>query len=129
MANDRSLRIEVTGARELRRAIKKAENDGLKDELKQAYRDAAKIIVSESKSNAPVLSGDLKSSIRPLGGITSAVVAAGRGRTNNYAGVIHYGWPAHNISPQPFIHHALDTEWDRIYRAFETAIDDVTTKI
>lgn len=126
---DKSVRIEVTGAKELRRAIKKAENDGLKAELKQAYRDAARIIVSESKSNVPVLSGDLRSSIRPLGGATSAVVAAGRGRTRDYAGVIHFGWPAHNISPQPFIHHAIATEWDRVYQSFETAIDDVTRKI
>lgn len=126
---DRSARIEVTGARELRRAIKRAENKGLNAELKTAYRDAANIVVRSSKSNAPVLSGDLRSSIRPLGGASKSVVAAGRGRTNAYAGVIHYGWPARNITAQPFIHEALKTEWDRVYATFEDAIDQVTTRI
>lgn len=126
---DKSVRIEVTGARELRRAVKKAQDDGLTKELKGAYRDAAKIVTSESKQNVPVLSGDLRSSIRPLGGTASAQVAAGRGRTRDYAGVIHFGWPAHNIKPHPFIHDAISTEWDRIYKAFENAIDDVIKQI
>lgn len=126
---DRSGGIRVTGAKELRRAIKKAEDRGLKDALKKAYRDSATLVSDASKLRAPVQSGDLRNSIRPLGGIGKAVVAAGRGRTNDYAGVIHYGWPARGITAQPFIHEALKTKWDAVVDSFETAIDHMTREI
>lgn len=126
---DKAAGIKVTGAKELRSRIRKAENQGLKSALKVAYRDAANIVVRSARPNAPVRSGALRASIRPLGGATSSVVAAGRGRTSDYAGVIHYGWPARNITPQPFIHEALRDEWDKVYSTFEDAIDDVTKRI
>jgi hypothetical protein len=126
---DRSEGIRVTGAKELRRAIKKAEDQGLKDALKRAYRESATLVSDASKIRVPVKSGDLRNSIRPLGGIGSAVVAAGRGRTNDYAGVVHYGWPAHNIEPQEFIHEALKTKWDAVVDSFESAIDHMTREI
>lgn len=129
MANDRSIRIEVTGARELRRKIKQAEDQGLKDQLKKAYKDAANIVARSGRLKAPERSGDLASSIRSMNQTTRAVVAAGRGRTTDYAGVIHYGWPAHNITPQPFLHQALKDDWDRVYDTFTDAVDRVVEDI
>lgn len=119
----------MTGARELRREIKRAEDKGLADALKMAYRDSSTIVAQRSKINAPWRSGDLRSSIRPLGGASKAVVAAGRGRTNAYAGVIHYGWPARNITAQPFIHEALKSEWDLVYATFEDALADLADEL
>ena len=126
---DRSGGVKVTGAKELRAAIKKAEDQDLGQELAKAYRGAANIVTERSRLNSPTQSGDLRNSIRSLGGKTRAIVAAGQGRTNDYAGVIHYGWPARKITPQPFIHEALKSEWDRVYDTFEEAIDAVTKKI
>lgn len=126
---DRAGGIKVTGAKELRKAIKRAEDHDLADELGKAYRSASSIVSNRSRIQAPFQSGDLRSSIRPLGGKTSAIVAAGRGKTTDYAGVIHYGWPGHNITAQPFIHQALKSEWDLVYDTFVDAIDAVTKKI
>jgi hypothetical protein len=126
---DRSEGIKITGARELRKALKQAEDHDLQGELKRAYQAAGKIVADSSKIKAPVRSGDLRASIRPLGGATRTVVAAGRGTTNVYAGVIHYGWPGHGITAQPFIHQALRSEWDDVYDTFTDAVDRVTRNI
>lgn len=50
--------------------------------------------------------GKLAASPRAGRGKTKAVVRAG-GRRVPYAGVQHYGWPAHNITPNPFLTNAL----------------------
>lgn len=125
---DKSLSIKVTGARELRKAIKQAEDQDLKGELKGAYREAAQIIVQGSKLRVPHRSGALEGSIRPLGGVTSAIVAAGRASVP-YAGPIHFGWPARGIEPQPFIHDTIKDDWRKVYKTFTDAIDNVTRKI
>lgn len=126
---DKSVRIEVTGAKELRKKIKQAEDQGLKDELKKAYHDAARLVSSGAKLRAPERSGDLRDSIRPLNQLTRAVVAAGRGKTKDYAGVIHWGDPKRNIRSQPFFHEEIRRDWDPIYRTFTEAIDRVVDQI
>ena len=120
--------VKVTGAKELRAKIKQAEDTDLKGELKQAYRDTATLIVTAARQRAPEQSGDLKASIRPLGGVTSAVVAAGNARVP-YAAPIHWGWPKRGITAQPFIGEALKDEWDRVADTFEAAVDRVTDQI
>lgn len=120
--------IKVRNARELRRALRNAD-PGLKKQLRTAYRSSASIVSVRARRDAPVLSGDLRDSIRPLGGVSKATVAAGKGRTRDYAGVIHYGWPAHGIEPQEFLHEALEREWPKVYAHFEQAVDKVADTI
>lgn len=122
---DKSKGVKITGARELRRAIKQAEGPELKAALKKAHKDSAGVVSKRARWVVPVRSGDLRSSIRPLGSQTKAQVAAGKGRTRDYAGVIHYGWPGHGIEAQPFLHEALEDEWDDVYKTFVDAIEKI----
>ena len=119
------VKVEITGAKELRRAIRRAEGPELRKNLRSAYKSSAGIVSTRAESVAPALSGDLRSSIRPLGSQSKAQVAAGRGRSKDYAGVIHYGWPARGIEPQEFLHEALEREWDNVYDFFEQALEEI----
>lgn len=125
---DKSLRIEVTGAKELRRKLKKAADEDMTAELAQAYDTARRIVVGSAKANAPILIGDLRDSIRGVGGKTRATVAAGKGRTTDYAGVIHYP-NNRGIEPDQFLYDGLRDEWDFVYRTFDDAVDRVTDKL
>ena len=120
--------FRVEGAKELRTRIKQAEDQGLTAELKQAYRDAANIVVAGAQRRAPHRSGALRDSIRPMGGITAAVVAAGNAKVQ-YAAPIHWGWPKRGIKAQPFIQQALKDDWDRIQSTFEQAINRVSEQV
>ena len=116
-------RIEVHNAKELRRLIRKANSNGLKKALRLAYKTSAGVVATRAQSLAPHLSGDLRDSIRPLATQTKGRVAAGKYASREYAGVIHYGWPGHNIEPQEFLHEALSDEWPKVIDAFETELD------
>ncbi len=57
-----------------------------------------------------------------------AAVAAGKRRTP-YAGVIHFGWPKHNIEPQPFLYKALDRRYDEVVAIYEKRLDDLVKRL
>ena len=46
-----------------------------------------------------------------------------------YAGVIHFGWPRHNIEPQPFLYDALDRRSDEVIKLYEDRITDLVHKL
>jgi hypothetical protein len=72
------------------------------NDLKDANSAAAQTIASAASARAPRRSGALAGSVRGSRQARRVVVRAGGARVP-YAGVIHYGWPRHNISPQPFL--------------------------
>jgi len=86
---------------------------------------AAIPVAATGRDLAPKLSGRLAGSVRPGGSQRGAVVRAGRGAVP-YAGVIHFGWPRHNIRPQPFLYEAIDRRRDDVVRAYETGIRNLT---
>jgi hypothetical protein len=45
-----------------------------------------------------------------------------------YAGPIHFGWPARNIRPNPFIYQVLDSRRDEVLKLYERRIDEIITK-
>ena len=103
--------VRVKGAAEFRAAMKRMGAD-LSD-LTAINRQAAETVAGTARDKAPRLTGALESSIRAGATRTRGTVKAGS-RAIPYAGVIHFGWPAHNISPQPFIYDALDERVDLI---------------
>ncbi len=119
-------RVQVTGAKELRKALKKMGAD-VKD-LTAINRAAAETVADEARSRAPVLTGALRKSVRAGAGKASGYVKAG-GRAIPYAGVIHFGWPRHGISPQPFIYDALDARKDEVVHAYEKRIGDLVERV
>lgn len=118
--------IVVEGARELRRSLARAGDD--MNDLKDAHAAVAAFVASRSKSASPRRSGRLAGSVRGNRAKASAAVKAG-GASVPYAGPIHFGWPARNISPQPFLvdtAHATEAQWRLMYLQ---AIDRILSKV
>jgi hypothetical protein len=109
--------VELQGGRRLRATLKKAAGD--LEDLKTVHAQVAAMVSARAAGSSPHRSGRLASSIRGSRAAGSAVVRAGGARVP-YAGVIHYGWPAHHIRAQPFLVDAAhDTEpaWTAVYLA------------
>lgn len=118
--------IQVLGAKELRATLKRA-GDDLAD-LKGAHGAAAQVVTGSARAGAPKRSGRLAANVRGSGAATSATIRAG-GASVPYAGPIHFGWPGHNIEPQPFITEAAQrTEpvWVGLYTA---AVDKILGRV
>ena len=121
--------VKITGAKELRKAIRKAESSDLKKKLRGAYKSSAGVVSTRAKQLTPVQSGDLRNSIRPLGTQTRAQIAAGKGKTRDYAGVIHYGDPHRGIEAQEFIHEAMSDEWRQVTDFFVNAMNEISKEL
>lgn len=124
--------VKVDGAKELRREIRRAQDQGLKRELKEANRAASQTVAVEAKTrHVPIEDGHLEDAIRALGSQSKAQVKAGgaRNETNRYAGVIHFGDPNRGIRPQPFLFEALARKWDDVYEAYEAAMRRLARKL
>lgn len=97
--------IEVDGAARLESTLKHAA-----DELRNldATDDAAaRIVATKASSLVPKVTGTLAASQSVAGGTVTYAAP--------YAGVIHGGWPARNITAQPWLTEAGDTtETERV---------------
>lgn len=112
--------VRIEGASELRRALRDVAG-GLAD-LKDAHREVGQIVADRATTIAPRRSGRLAGSVRAARQASGAIVRAGRSSLP-YAGVIHFGWPAHNIEPQPFLYDALDDRRNQVIDAYERRIN------
>ena len=117
--------IEVDGTRELRRIIRRIENQEMKDGLKRANKQAAEVIAEPAQKDAPRASGALAKSVRATGGVASGAVKVGSKARVPYAGVIHYGWPARNIQPQPFVTEALQEHLGDARSVYEEILSEI----
>ena len=100
-------------------------DDGVKDFTKVG-QDAADIVAAEGRALSP--RGEtlrLRRSIKARASKTRSRVTA---RTI-YAGVIHFGWPRHNIEPQPFLYDALDKRSDEVIALYERRITALVQKL
>lgn len=113
--------VEVEGAPELRRALRKL--DGRLDDLTDVNRDAVRTVEAEAESIVPVLSGALRESIRSSASRSGGAVIAGGGRLVPYAGPIHFGWRIRNIEPQPFLYDAIDHRRGDVVHAYNRGVD------
>ncbi len=119
-------RVQVTGARELRRALKRMGDDV--EDLKAIHREAAETVADEARGRAPVLTGNLRSTVRFGATKTRAYVSAGRKRVP-YAGPIHFGWPARNIEAQPFMYDAMDARANEVAERYVKRIEDLVKRV
>lgn len=117
------VRIRVTGLRNTIRDLERAGADT--QDMKELIHGLGMIIVKAA--NPPQITGKLRDTIRAGKGKTKAVVRAGGARAP-YAGVIHYGWPARNISPAPFLLNALREERSDVLKALEDGLADIMKK-
>tara|TARA_R110000822_G_scaffold123979_1_gene258491 strand:+ start:5489 stop:5890 length:402 start_codon:yes stop_codon:yes gene_type:complete len=105
------------------RALSKAGVDST--DMKQLMYSIGMIVVRAS--NVPVLTGRLASTLRAGKGKTKAVVRIG-GAKAPYAGVIHYGYPARNIQPAPFVLEALVRKRQDVINRLDEGISDILRK-
>ena len=118
--------IEVEGAKEFRKAMKGFVSN--LEDLTAIHKRAAEMVLREARTLVPVLSGDLKDTLAARGTTKKAYIKAGS-RAVPYAGPIHFGWPARNIKPQPFIYEALDERKADVLNAYEAHIEALVLKV
>lgn len=118
--------IKVEGAANLRRTLRRAGDD--LGNLKAAHAEAAQIAARASEALAPRRTGRLAATIRGAGTKTAGVLRAGYASVP-YAGPIHWGWRARNISPQPFLSDGATDSQGRWLPVYEAAVDDAIRKV
>ena len=111
--------IVVYGADELDRTLRVAAGD-LAD-LRPANQKAAETLLEKADSRTPRDSGALASS--------GSVQADSEGGTVTYdevyAGVIHNGWPEHNIDAQPWLGEATATNRTDVVDVYVDHVTDL----
>ncbi len=115
--------VRIEGAKELRRALRQVADDARSD-LKPVHADVAGIVADTAQQMAPIRTGSLAASIRSSGTLTKAIVRAGTARIP-YAGVIHFGWPRRNITPQPFLYDAMDRRRAEVLERYHDGVDAI----
>lgn len=99
-------------------------DDTFTDAMTPAARAIGRVVAAAARARAPVLTGQLRGTIRAtLADRTTGGVQWG----TPYGGVIHFGWPGHNIAPHPFATDAADatrSQWAAIVnRAVMATVD------
>jgi hypothetical protein len=120
--------IEIEGAADLARRLRRLGDEDLKSELKQAHREGADIVATAVRPLVPVRSGKLLSTLRTTSTMRSGRVVMGR-KSTPYAGPIHFGWRRRNIKPNPFMYDALDRRRDEVIDRFKDARNRLVAKI
>jgi hypothetical protein len=123
--NAGDIRLQVTGLTALARDLRKAGADSA--DLRTLMRQVGALVVKAAYPLAPNKTGRLAATIRAGGGKTKAVVRAG-GAKVPYAGVQHYGWPAHHIAPHPFLTTAVAQQQANVIDRIEDGIQAILDK-
>lgn len=118
--------VQVKGAKELRRALKHMDAD-VKD-LRDINLAAARVVADRAEVIVPKRSGRLRGSIKPTATKSRGNVVSGS-RMVPYAGPIHFGWPARNIEPQPFLYDALDDRRNQVVEKYESEIERLVNRL
>ena len=117
------VRVVTKGLGKTLRAMEKAGADST--DMKELMFQLGNLVVKAA--SPPVLTGKMVGTIRAGRGKTKAVVRAGGARAP-YAPITHYGWPARNIAPNPFLLKALQSERNDILTQLDQGIDDILRK-
>lgn len=120
---DRGGKIEITGLKEAQKALRTLSKES-RDKMKETHRKAGQIIVEAATPLVPRETGALLASIK-----SAPLQRQGRVRLGSaalpYAGPIHFGWPARNIKPNPFIYEVLDGRRAEVSRLYEDRINQL----
>lgn len=119
-------RVQVTGAKELRKALRHMGAD-LKD-MQRTNKAAAKVVADRGREIAPRETGALAGSTRATASQREGAVLAGS-RSVPYAGPIHFGWPRHNIEPNPFLYDAADQRGDEVRDVYERRVSELVRRL
>jgi len=115
--------IECPGGDDLARTLGAA-GDQLMD-MDRAGAEAGDIIANAATGRAPVVSGYLRSTIHASNAGNTVTV----GSDAVYAGPIHWGWGARNISANPFLTDAVSETEGRWSEAYVSEVDRIVDTI
>lgn len=118
--------LQIEGLRELQRALRNFADDSRND-MKETHRKAGQLVVDGATRLVPVRSGALLASLKSMPTQRQGRVRVGSAAVP-YAGAIHFGWPARNIKPNPFIYAVLDERRDEVLRVYEDRINFLIIK-
>jgi hypothetical protein len=118
--------LEIEGLRDVQKAMRNFSDDSRND-MKETHRRAGQIVVDGAARLVPVRSGALLASLK-----SAPTQRQGRVRVGSaavpYAGPIHFGWPARNIQPNPFIYEVLDGRRQEVYALYADRISQLIVK-
>lgn len=139
VSDTRAGSVRVEGLNKVRRDLKKLASDvDYGDQFLAVNKTLADAVAMDSRNYVPVLTGALSASIRSAASAKSGRVKVG-GRISKearavlggygvgkgsiqYAGPIHFGWPARFIKPQPFVYDAIDKRRGEIKDRYEQLV-------
>lgn len=138
--------VKVEGLTKLRRNLKNLSSDVdyRAIEFLPVNKTIADTIARDAGNHVPFLTGALAASVRAAATKTAAKVKAG-GRLTiaqrqtvggygagkgsiEYAGPIHFGWPARFIKPQPFFYEAIDKRRGEIKDRYDDLVKKLIKK-
>ena len=126
VVGDMGGQLEIEGLRDLQKALRNLTDDSRND-MKETHRKAGQIVVDGAARLVPVRTGALVASLR-----SAPTQRQGRVRVGSaavpYAGPIHFGWPARNIKPNPFIYEVLDSRRQEVYALYAERISQLINK-
>lgn len=122
--------VKIEGLSKVRRALKNLSDDVdyRAQEFLPVNKSIAAQVASDARGYVPIRSGDLSATIRDAATKTSARVRVGYNASVQYAGPIHYGWPARRIKPQPFVYEAIDRRREEIKDRYDKLVRDLIEK-
>lgn len=125
--------VKVEGLNKVRRDLKNLADDVdyRAIEFLPVNKTIADTVARDAGNYVPFLTGTLAGTIRAAATKTSARVKAGGGRGSGrveYAGPIHFGWPARFIKPQPFFYDAIDKRRGEIKDRYDDLVKKLIKK-
>lgn len=120
--------IEVKGATELARRLRRLGDKELRNELKEAWREGAEEVLSGVRG-VPHRTGALMATVRATATVRSGRVSAGNRSSVKYAGPIHWGWPARGIKASPFLVDALARREPSAVEIVSKRVEEIAAKV
>lgn len=116
--------FRVDGLNSAIRAATKAGADS--ESMRELMHSIGEIVAGRGRALAPARSRKMIASIRAGRGKTKAVVRTGfESKRLPYAGVVHYGWPAHHIKPNQFMLKAIEQTRGEVITRLETGLGEI----
>lgn len=115
--------VRVRGAARLQATLHAAGRDVA--DMSSASTRVATSVAQKARGRAPRRTGALARSTTGKGSREGAQLTA----TVVYAGVIHNGWPRHNIEAQPYIAQTIASEQSSIVDQYASETDKILTRV
>jgi HK97 gp10 family phage protein len=116
-----AISMKLKGMEKVRSELKQMERGAKNERLREAMRAGGELVRSDARRRAPVQEGDLRDSIQ-IRDLQRGVEVYS---PLIYAPVIEYGWPGHNIEPQPFMRAALYENFDQVQQRIERKLHEL----